>query len=416
MIEFHSFFKNTSDKKEKSLLFKEIKKEKKDRVSAYYELPYSTEALQTTKTFMRVREEVLAKIDTLVIVGIGGSSLGLKAIDSMLSHLSHRRKISLRFLEHTDPILIVQNLEGLNVENTLFIVISKSGTTIETTSLMKYVLCRYNLLSVHKEHLLVITDCDSALANWADENDIYSLTIDPLIGGRFSVLSHVGITPLMLLGYNVEEILKGAREVEEKFFNRELDCLLEKAIYYAKNYRKYPINVLFSYSSAFTHFNAWYVQLWGESLGKINKESKSVGLTPVSLIGSIDQHSFLQLIVQGPNDKSVTFLSVRQFGDESVLIPDMSLSSLESTDFVNGISFKKLLRLQRESTMETLIARGVPTDLIIVDELSEKTAGILIFSYEILTSCIGSLFQINTYDQPGVEFGKQLLRSKLTLP
>ncbi|MDE7173132.1 MAG: glucose-6-phosphate isomerase [Helicobacter sp.] len=415
MIEFHSFFEIEHGVRERDKLFELVQREKTERVSAYYELPYDTQALEDSAKFIHTNKDVFAVIDTLVIVGIGGSSLGLKAIDSLLGHSKNRRDIKLCFLEHTDPIVILQSLRAVEAHKALFVVISKSGTTIETSSLMKYIITRYDLLH-HKESLLIITDRDSNLYEWAQSEGVYCMLIDPLVGGRFSVLSSVGIAPLMLLGYDVEELLEGARAMSQRFFNRSMDHLLDKAIYYAKNSHEYPMNVLFSYASVFASFNAWYVQLWGESLGKINKKGKAVGLTPISLIGSIDQHSFLQLIIQGPHDKSVTFLGVKNLADEIVLIPELDLPFLQSTNFVNGISFRTLLQLQRESTMETLIAYGVPTDLILLDNISEKSVGMLIFYYELLTSCVGAMFKINTYDQPGVEFGKQLLRSKLTLP
>ncbi len=416
MLEHQLFFETNFTDGERAGLLARVKKERAEGVSAYYDLPFERRAIDDAKRYMCENRAILDTLCTIVIIGVGGSSLGLKAIDALLSHLPERKGIKLYFLEHTDPIAIEQSLLGLDPKNSLFIVISKSGTTIETSSLMKYILHRYNLLSKEaKGRLLVITDEGSKLARWAYSQEVEAITISPKVGGRFSVLSAVGIVPLALLGYDVEQILQGARSVGERFFSAQAGHILDKALFLFKNKNSYPINIVFSYSSLFREFNAWYVQLWGESLGKINTHQNKCGLTPIALIGSIDQHSFLQLIVQGSEDKSVTFIGAKKTPEFLPTIPMESLPFLEETDFVNGTSFKKLLRFQREATMETVRAEGVPTDLILLEQLDAQNVGALIYYYELLTSCVGALFEINTYNQPGVEFGKKRLREKFSL-
>ena len=214
----------------------------------------------------------------------------------------------------------------------------------------------------------------------------------------------------MLLGYKGKEILEGARELALRFFERKEDHILHKALYLVQNRERCPINVLFSYSSVFREFNAWYVQLWAESLGKLNAHKQPVGLTPIALVGSIDQHSFLQLIVQGPRDKSVTFLSLAPKHYPKPRIPQKKRELLESSDFVIGASFATLLDKQCLATMQTLQAQEVPTDSIVMDRVCAHNAGALVMYYELLTSCAGCALEINTYDQPGVEFGKARLR------
>ena len=152
------------------------------------------------------------------------------------------------------------------------------------------------------------------------------------------------------------------------------------------------------------------MQLWGESLGKINASGEKVGLTPIALIGSIDQHSFLQLIVQGVRDKSVTFLSLNPAHSLRPQIPNVKIPHLESTDFVNNQSFATLLHNQRLATMQTIENEGITTDCIEVMRLCEESVGILIAYFELLTSCVGNIFEIDTYNQPGVEFGKVRLK------
>lgn len=414
MIEFSQNFKDDINLESQDNLFSKISFEKESSISGYYNLPYCTKAVLESDKYLQFNKSIISELSHMVIIGIGGSSLGLKAIDTMLYHLPNRKNISLKFLEHTDPLKIQKSLKKIKLQSTLFIVISKSGNTVETISLMKYAINRYDLTdNALKKRLLIITDSNSPLDIWGKHNNIYSITIDKNIGGRFCALSAVGIVPLRILGYKVHNILKGARHFSDNFFNRREDHLLKKALFLAKNRDIYKMNILFSYSSSFTDFNSWYVQLWGESLGKVNKNGVKVGLTPISLIGSIDQHSFLQLILQGRADKSVTFLSINENKYTSLSIPDIQIEGLESTNFVNNLSFAKLLDYQKRSTLIALNNENIPTDSIKINSLSEKNIGALIMYYELLTSAVGCIFEINTYDQPAVEFGKKILRDLL---
>lgn len=409
--------------KEIDTLFSEILKEREEQTSGYYALPFENRALQDCEEFIQSRKKVLKKLKNLVVIGIGGSSLGLKAVDCLLRYKPLKkdtqqnitfRRPNIIFLEHTDALEIPHSLKNCKLKNTLFIAISKSGTTIETSSLLKYVIDRFGLLDSKKakKHLAIITDTNSALEHFAKDENIACITIAPSVGGRFSVLSAIGILPLTLLGYDTCALLQGAQKFMELFFTRKEEHILYKALFLAKNHTKYPMTVLFSYSSIFKEFNAWFVQLWGESLGKIDKQGNNVGLSPIGLIGSIDQHSFLQLIVQGCADKSVSFLSLApdSMPKDTPMIPQLSLTHLQSTDFVNGTKFAELLDKQRCATLKTLQAQNIPVDSIELQYLDEMSVGELIAYFELLTSATGCALQINTYDQPGVEFGKKRLR------
>lgn len=412
MVNFSLHFNHTHSQSECDGVFNGILQERESKKSGYYDLPFKSCALQEARAYVKENEQFLDSLSHLVIIGIGGSSLGLKAIDGMLEHLPCRNALKLVFLEHTDPLHIVKALQGVALHNALFVVISKSGTTIETSSLLKYVLERYKVLesAEGKRHLLVITDKDSPLEAWAKSVKVKYFEIMPNVGGRFSILSAVGLVPLAILGFDIEALLQGAAKMTQGFFERKEEHILYKALTYAKQREHIPMNVLFSYSSLFRQFNAWYVQLWGESLGKINVNGEKVGLTPIALIGSIDQHSFLQLIVQGVRDKSVTFLSLNPAHSLKPSIPDIKIPYLESTDFVNNQSFATLLHNQRLATMQTIENEGITTDCIEVMGLCEESVGILIAYFELLTSCVGNIFEIDTYNQPGVEFGKVRLK------
>jgi glucose-6-phosphate isomerase len=169
--------------------------------------------------------------------------------------------------------------------------------------------------------------------------------------------------------------------------------------------------VLFSYANDLENLCKWYVQLWGESLGKINTQEKNVGLTPIGLIGSIDQHSFLQLLIEGPKDKTVTFVNIKDF-ENDLSIPDVSLKHIEKTDFINSNSFNTLINAQCDATRESLIQSGVAVDSIEFERICEGNIGTMIIYYELLTSLVGAMLRVNTYDQPGVELGKDILYKK----
>jgi len=158
-------------------------------------------------------------------------------------------------------------------------------------------------------------------------------------------------------------------------------------------------------------FTKWYVQLWGESLGKIDKEGKNVGLTPIGHIGSVDQHSFLQLIMEGPRDKTVTFIKLENF-EKKIKIPNITLKFIEKADYINGYTFNELIDGECEATKESIIQQGINVDEITLDKLNENNIGKLIMYYELLTSLCGKMLHIDTYNQPGVELGKQILMKK----
>jgi len=172
-------------------------------------------------------------------------------------------------------------------------------------------------------------------------------------------------------------------------------------------------NVLFSYADALGDLTKWYVQLWGESLGKIDAVGTNVGLTPIGLIGSVDQHSFLQLLIEGPKDKSVTFIHIEDFAN-NLTIPSISLPHIEKTDFVNSLPFNTLINAQCDATRQSLVQSGIDVDSIVFDRICEGNIGAIMFYYELLSSAVGAMLMVNTYDQPGVELGKTILQSKFS--
>ena len=379
----------------------------------YYKLPES-DMINHVEAFIDEYDFVAKGIKNIVVIGIGGSSLGTKAVDALLQHLPSRNSRRLIFMENVDPVEIERNLKDLIFEESFFIMISKSGSTIETTSHAKDIIHRFDApveSERFKNHFAFVTDEGSPLDQLGKDIGVPVFHIPHNVGGRFSVLSAVGLLPLTLLGYDTRALLAGAKSLKDSFFDRHEDMLIEKAYFYATNSKSYPINVLFSYGSGFSAFNDWYVQLWGESLGKIDKSGAHVGMTPVGIIGSIDQHSFLQLLIEGPRDKTVTMIKVDDF-EVDTTIPKVSLPHLENTDYINGHTFAELLGAQCDATMESIMQQGIPVDKIEVGRLDAYNCGYMIMYYELLTSLCGHFLGVDTYNQPGVELGKRILKEK----
>ncbi|MCT7621843.1 glucose-6-phosphate isomerase [Aliarcobacter butzleri] len=390
-------------------IFTEIKKERDD--IGYYSLPY----VDTTNLKARL-DSLSFSQKQIAVIGIGGSTLGTYAIYNFMKYNKQHNKTlkkELYFFESTDPVNLNGTIAQLNLEDTLFIVISKSGTTIETISIFKYLM---SITKIDKSNLLVITEDDSKLNTFAKANEINSFEIPKNVGGRFSVLSNVGLVPLYLAGFDIDELLNGARKISTSFFeqNELYSQLLKKARTYYEYKDIYNVNAIFSYSQLLEGFNKWYIQLWGESLGKIDVNNTNQGLTPIGLLGPVDQHSFLQLIVEGKRDKTVTFIKIKDFKDATKIAP-ITLQGLEDLDYINNLDFKELINLQADATIASVkeYKKDIPIDLIEIEEISEYEIGKLLFYYELLTSIVGKFLRINTYDQPGVEGGKIILKEML---
>ena len=372
----------------------------------YYHLPE-----QDISDIVTYASTIPEEIESIAVIGIGGSSLGAKAVYEFLKP-TYPPKRKLYFFESTDPINIKHLLSQIETEKTHFLVISKSGTTVETFAIYKYILT----LQSNPAAYTFITDPGSSLEKYAEAIEANVLHLPENVGGRFSVLSVVGLLPLALCGIDISALLKGASHIKKSFFEHGYlqDILLQKSLYYSKNHAKYHINCLFAYSESLKYFCEWYVQLWGESLGKKQKHSAfNVGLTPIGLIGPKDQHSFLQLIMEGTRDKSVTFIQIDDFED-TLAIPDTTLPHLEKLDTLNTLSFSKLINMQCNSVREALLQEdNIPIDTIIIPKVDAENIGGLIFYYELLTSLVGELMDVNTYDQPGVEVAKVILKAQL---
>jgi glucose-6-phosphate isomerase len=393
------YTKNFYQIKSNSQIFDKIKFERDSDEIGYYQLPS-----QDTTEIKAYATSIAQK--HIVVVGIGGSSLGARAIYEFLLPSNNYTK-DLLFLDTIDPVKVNHSLKSIDLADTQFVIISKSGNTIEPISLFKYL---NSLVAIDSSNCTIISEAKSVLTKFAIENNIKAFDLSENIGGRFSVFSVVGLVPLAMVGVDIDNLLNGCKRVSESFFNQTdyYKPLIRKARFLVENKSRFNINIVFSYSSLLESFNKWYVQLWAESLGKINVNGTRQALTPIGLVGPVDQHSFLQLIMDGVRDKTVTFIKIDDLKDSS-LIPKSDSQKFDVLDleYTEGFSFNEVLNMQADATIRSIEEQDdIPCDVVTIRTVDEYNIAKVMFSYQLLVSCIGAFLQINTYDQPGVEYGK----------
>ncbi|MBD21847.1 MAG: glucose-6-phosphate isomerase [Rhodospirillaceae bacterium] len=351
------------------------------------------------------------KFAHIVVLGIGGSSLGAKAICKLAkTNFAPRPEIPMmHFWDNIDPESISGMMQALPLEHTLFLVISKSGTTAET--LAKFLVCLKAVSDVVDknsltEHFVAICEPgENILRRLAVKNHILVLDHDPDIGGRYSALSLVGLLPAMILGLEVEKVRAGAAKVLDPVLKGEEPRNIEAAIgaaisagLAAQNIRS---TVIMPYSDRLAALSLWYRQLWAESLGKEGK-----GTTPINALGTVDQHSQLQLYLDGPVDKMFTIIMLKCAGEGPCVEP--ALANEEALAFLSGKSVGDLMEAQQNGTTQVLIQNKRPTRIITLDKLDETSMGALMMHFMLETIITAHLFSVDPFSQPAVEEGKKL--------
>lgn len=355
-----------------------------------------------------------SKFKHLLVIGIGGSSLGARAVLNALK--AQTGKVQVHFAgDTTDPDEIAWIFSRLPWKQTAINVISKSGGTLETMSVFFAAKEKLeNAVGVKKAAKAIICTTeapDSSLGEYAAKKGYAVLEIPKNVGGRYSVLSAAGLFPIALSGINFTKILQGARAMRDEWknFGGVSHTADQFAALHAAHYAKgRPINVLFSYSSALKLFGEWFVQLWAESLGK----SPAYGPTPLSAVGPTDQHSLLQLFQQGPDDKVYTFVKVESFN--SKLKVPATIKSVEKLKYLSGKKLSILFHAALEGTYNALADEGKPCGVISIKKIDEINIGKLIMFFEISTAMNGLIMNINPFDQPGVEDSKTRVKDILT--
>lgn len=350
--------------------------------------------------------EIKDKYQYFVVLGIGGSSLGTICLKESLKPNS-----PLFIIDNIDPVLIRDIEHKIDISKTLFIVVTKSGGTPETLS--QYFYFRNKCDNEHlnaKKHFVFITDPEKGLLREiANEEDIPTFEVPPNIGGRFSVLTPVGLLPAKLVGIDIEALLKGARNMRDKFLNEDLrkNLPLQLAtIQHSLGKKGKIMTVMMPYAHRLIRLADWYRQLLAESIGK-----DGIGLTPINALGVTDQHSQSQLYNDGPNDKLIIFIESKDHGPE-LPIPNLRPDS-PTVDFLNNVSFNKLLKIEKEGTAQALTKNDRPNFTINVDSVNEEALGELFMLFEGSIAFLGELYGINAFDQPGVELSKNLTKELL---
>ena len=354
----------------------------------------------------------------VVVLGIGGSALGPIALRTALlgqswnalSAANRNGRPRLHVLDNVDPVTMNALLERLELGATLFVVTSKSGGTAETMA--QYLIVRGRLEAAGRplrEHLVFITDPEKgALRRIAAQEQITALAVPPNVGGRFSVLSPVGLLPAALTGIDIAGMLRGAAALRARC---ETAAWVENPAgafavlqWLADTRAGRRGHVFMPYADGLRDMAAWFVQLWAESLGKTIPNGPSVGPTPIAALGATDQHSQVQLFMEGPNDKTVTFLNVVEARDDLLIPRDRDLPDLS---YLGGHSLSELLSVEQRATAGALAARGRLNMTLTLERLDAEHLGGLIMLLEIATAYAGELYGVNAFDQPGVELGKR---------
>ncbi|HET7229081.1 MAG TPA: glucose-6-phosphate isomerase [Longimicrobium sp.] len=379
---------------------------------------------QTLKDIEQFAQGVGQTFSTIVVLGIGGSALGTIALRTALLHPfwneldDDDREFFPRLyvLDNIDPATIAPFLDRLDVRRTLFNVVSKSGGTAETMS--QYLIIRERLQKElgdgYVRHLLFTTDPQKGvLRQIADAEGIPTLPIPPTVGGRFSVLSAVGLLPAAMVGIDVAALLAGARAMVERCETDELRenpaALFAALQYLADTEKGANVHVMMPYSDPLKDVADWFRQLWAESLGKQkSRDGKDVftGPTPVKALGATDQHSQVQEYVEGPFDKTITFLAVRDH-DVDITIPRLH-EDLAELGYLGGHTLNELLETERLATEAALAKRGRMNMTIELPRVDAHAIGELFMLLQIATVYSGFFYGIDPMDQPGVELGKQL--------
>ncbi len=389
----------------------------------FFDLPHDREGVARIR---EVADSFGQWFENVVVLGIGGSSLGTLTLrDALLGPLwnlgsdeerDHYPRLFV--LENPDPASVSDLLARLELRRTLFIVASKSGSTAETMA--QYLVVEDRLAGEVGEekargHLLFVTDPEAGvLRRLSREHGIPALAVPPAVGGRFSVLSAVGLLPAAIVGIDVEELLEGAAAMEARCRSadlRENPAGMFATVLHALHVEQgMPIHVLMPYADRLRSLALWFQQLWAESLGKARNragETVNVGPTPLPALGATDQHSQVQLFMEGPRDKVVCFVSVADPGPDPVAIPSRHTGH-PSLAYLGGHSLAELLDAERRATAEALRRRGRPSLTLELPRLGARELGALLMLLQVATVYGGALYGVDPLDQPGVELGKEL--------
>ena len=383
------------------------------------DLPYNQK--ETVADILETAAKIKDKFEVFVVLGIGGSALGPIAVQQALNHL-HYNELSkeqrggcprLYVVDNVDPERMEALFDVIDVEKSLFNVITKSGSTSETMAqfLIVHDMLKNRLGEEYRSHLIATTDKEKGnLIKIAGELGLKTYTIPEGVGGRFSELSPVGLLAAAVCGIDIEELLAGAAYMDEICKEEDVyknPAYMAATLQYLAMKDGKNISVMMPYADSLKYMADWYAQLWAESLGKRynqNGEEVFAGQTPVKALGVTDQHSQIQLYTEGPFDKVVTFLGVERY--RTSMLISRGFEDIPAVSFLGGHTLNELIHAEQAATEYALLKAKRLNRTITLPEVNAFTVGQLLYFMEVETAFAGELMEINAFDQPGVEEGK----------
>ncbi|MAZ47341.1 MAG: glucose-6-phosphate isomerase [Halobacteriovoraceae bacterium] len=398
-IKFHSSIELTDSNFEK--YFKRFKHLVEREDIGFFRLTDNQSLIDEVKSMA----DKFADRKNFIQVGIGGSALGPEMLVNALSPSNK----NFYCFDNPDSDYLARLVEKINLEESLFYVVSKSGGTAETIAC--YSMLRNQLYAAGikdlENYFVFCTDPSSGeLRKHVDENQYDCLAVPSNIGGRFSVLSPVGLFPAYFMGLNIDELFAGANSIKANILNSDFhqNDLFKTAELVSQAYKKgIDQTVLMPYSTLMRSFSSWFVQLWAESLGK-RKGDSSVGLTPIPAYGATDQHSQVQLFMEGPNNKLLFLVEILDRKNNFPLDSGLELSRGKK---LSPFSMNDLIHAEFRGNLEALKENGRNLVEITIKNLDEKSMGAMIMFFESLTALMGEFLEIDAFNQPGVELGKK---------
>lgn len=394
------------------------RKDKPGQWLQWMNLGYSEETVWYVKEYASLVKD---RFENILILGIGGSALGglavtealLKPYWNLLTPEQRNNFPRIFFLDNIDPDQIIGLLKILDLKKTLVNVITKSGSTAETMSQYMIIkdLMEKELGDDYRKNIIATTDKKTGiLRQLADQEGYKTFVVPDDVGGRFSVFSAVGLLPFALVGIDIDEIINGIKDMDLSLKNTDIKeniAAQNALIHYLMDTKKGKnLSVMMPYSSRLKYVSDWYVQLWAESLGKeVNKEGERVncGPTPIKALGATDQHSQIQLYNEGPNDKLINFIRIEEF-DNTLEIP--KIFEYTGIGYLGGNTINTLLNAEADATKVALVDYERPNITITLPKINGYYIAQLLYMLEVQTAITGELYNIDTFNQPGVEQAK----------
>ena len=393
-------------------------KDKPGQKLQWMNLGYNEETIWYVKEFAAMVED---RFDNVLVLGLGGSALGGKAVCeallppywNLLTKEQRNNYPRIFFLDNIDPDQMTALLNILDLKKTLVNVVTKSGSTAEVMAQFMVLkdLMEKELGADYRKNVIATTDKNVGILKQLSNQEGYKTFFIPDdVGGRFSVFSAVRLLPFALVGIDIDEITQGIKDMDLYLKNTDINFNIaaqNALIHYLMDVKKgKKISVMMPYSNRLRFIADWYCQLWAESLGKERDKDNNIvntGQTPVKAIGVTDQHSQLQLYNEGPNDKIINFLRVAEF-DTTLEIPN--IFEYTGISYLGGKTINQLFNAEADSMKASLLDYKRPNVTITIPKVSPYYLGQLLYMFEVQTAITGSLYNINAFNQPGVEQSK----------